>query len=50
VTGLRGVWRKNNVVMMDMCVSPNVALPLAVTMNDDDGKTSQQMALVEFRP
>jgi curli biogenesis system outer membrane secretion channel CsgG len=50
VTGLRGVWRKDNVVMMDMCVSPNVALPLAVTMNDDDGKSSHQLTLVEFRP
>jgi curli biogenesis system outer membrane secretion channel CsgG len=50
VTGLRGVWRKDNVVMMDMCVSPNVALPLAVTMNDDNGKSSQQVTLVEFRP
>lgn len=50
VSGLRGVWRKDNVVMMDMCVSPNVALPLAVTMNDDNGKSSQQVTLVEFRP
>ena len=50
VSGLRGVWRKNTVVMMDMCVSPQVALPLAVTMNDDDGKTAQQLTLVEFRP
>jgi curli biogenesis system outer membrane secretion channel CsgG len=50
VNGLRGVWRKDNVVMMDMCVSPNVALPLAVTMNDDNGKSSHQMTLVEFRP
>jgi hypothetical protein len=50
VSGLRGVWRKNNVVMLDMCVSPNVALPLAVTMNEEDGTTSHQMVLVEFRP
>lgn len=50
VSGLRGVWRKNNVVMMDMCVSPNVALPLAVMMNDEDGKSSHQMTLVEFKP
>lgn len=50
VTGLRGVWRKNNLVMMDMCVSPNVALPLAVTMNNEDGKSSSQLTLVEFRP
>lgn len=50
VSGLRGVWRQDNVVRLDMCVSPNVALPLAVTMNDDDGKASHQMTLVEFRP
>jgi len=50
VTGLRGVWRKDNAIMLDMCVSPSVALPLAVTMNDEDGKTSHQLKLVEFRP
>ncbi len=50
VSGLRGVWRKDNVVMMDVCVSPNVALPLSVTMSDEDGKSSQQLTLVEFRP
>ncbi len=50
VSGLRGVWRKNNAIMLDMCVSPNVALPLAVTMNEEGGTTSHQMVLVEFRP
>ncbi len=50
VSGLRGVWRKDNAIMLDMCVSPNVALPLAVTMNEEDGTTSHQMVLVEFRP
>jgi len=50
VSGLRGVWRKNGAIMLDMCVSPNVALPLAVTMNEEDGTTSHQMVLVEFRP
>lgn len=50
VSGLRGVWRKNDVVMLEMCVSPNVALPLAVTMNEEDGKTSHRLTLVEFRP
>ena len=50
VSGLRGVWRKDNVVMMDMCVSPNVGLPLAVMMTDDNGQSSQQLTLVEFHP
>ena len=50
VNGLRGVWRKNQKVMVDMCVSPNVGLPLAVTLNDDDGSSVTAMNLVEFRP
>lgn len=50
VSGLRGVLRQNQKVILDMCVSPNVALPLAVTMNDEDGSTSTSMKLVEFRP
>ncbi len=50
VSGLRGVWRKNNVVMMDVCVSPNVGLPLSIMMADDDGQNGQQMTLVEFHP
>ena len=37
-------------VSLDMCVSPNVALPLAVTLNDEDGSNSTVMKLVEFRP
>jgi hypothetical protein len=49
VSGLRGVWRSNNETRLDMCVSPNVALPLAVQMMGDDGET-WQMTLVEFRP
>jgi curli biogenesis system outer membrane secretion channel CsgG len=50
VSGLRGVWRKNDAVMMDMCVSPNVALPLAMVTADEDGTSTQQMTLVEFHP
>ena len=34
---------------MDMCVSPNVGLPLALTFNNDDGSMTA-MQLVEFRP
>ncbi|HWP36693.1 MAG TPA: hypothetical protein VNL18_03980 [Gemmatimonadales bacterium] len=49
VSGLRGVWRQNNETRLDMCVSPNVALPLAVTMLDEDGE-SYQLTLVEFTP
>lgn len=49
VNGLKGVLRQNRKVAMDMCVSPNVALPLATTYNADDGSTTA-MQLVEFRP
>ncbi|HEX9547994.1 MAG TPA: CsgG/HfaB family protein [Acidimicrobiales bacterium] len=49
VNGLKGVWRQNQKVAMDMCVSPNVALPLALTFNNDDGSMTA-MQLVEFRP
>lgn len=50
VSGARGVWREDQQVLMDMCVSPNVGLPLAVTFNGDDGSSSTAMQLVEFRP
>ena len=50
VQGLRGVMRQNTKLILDMCVSPNVALPLAVTLNDEDGSNSTVMKLVEFRP
>lgn len=50
VNGLRGVLRENQQVIIDMCVSPNVGLPLAVTMNDEDGRNGTTMKLVEFRP
>lgn len=50
VNGLRGVLRENEKVIIDMCVSPNVGLPLAVVMNDEDGSNGTTMKLVEFRP
>jgi len=34
---------------MDMCVSPNVGLPLTETFHSDDGSMTA-MQLVEFRP
>ncbi|MBI4419250.1 MAG: hypothetical protein HY560_00335, partial [Gemmatimonadetes bacterium] len=48
VNGLMTVVRENNKVAQQSCLSPNVALPLQVVMNDGD--TSTQMTLVEFRP
>lgn len=50
VSGLRGVLRQNDKVVIDMCVSPNVALPLAVAMHDSDGSTTTVSKLIEFRP
>ena len=50
VSGLRGILRQNDKPILDMCVSPNVALPLAVTMSDAGGGTTTAMKLVEFRP
>ena len=50
VQGLRGVWRKNDQVLIDLCVSPHIGFPLAVTFNDDDGETSYVLKLTEFRP
>lgn len=49
VSGVRGVWRQNQKSLMDMCVNPNVPLPLAITFSGDDGG-SVAMQLVEFRP
>jgi hypothetical protein len=48
VNGLLTVMRENNEVKSESCLSPNVPLPLAVTMKD--GKESTQMTLVEFKP
>lgn len=49
VSGVRGVWRQNQKSLMDMCVNPNVPLPLSVTFSADEGN-SVSMQLVEFRP
>ncbi len=49
VSGVRGIWRQNQKSLMDMCVNPNVPLPLAITFNGDEG-SSTSMQLVEFRP
>jgi hypothetical protein len=48
VSGLRGVMRQNDVPTLDMCVSPRVALPVAVKTTDGDDVTT--LTLVEFRP
>jgi hypothetical protein len=50
VQGLRGVLRQNNKVTMDLCVSPNVGFPLAVTMGDGSGLSSYGVKLTQFRP
>jgi len=51
VQGLRGVMRTNQVVM-EFCVSPNVGLPLAITMGYGSGSTgySYGLKLTQFRP
>ena len=50
VQGVRGVMRKNSTVVMDMCVSPNVGLPLSETFNNDDGSAHFTMTAIEFHP
>ena len=52
VQGLRGVLRQNDQIIMDLCISPNVGLPLAVTMGSGSGATSYSYAvkLTQFRP
>ena len=52
VQGLRGVMRQNEKIIMDLCVSPNVGLPLAVTMGSGSGSTdySYALKLTQFRP
>jgi curli biogenesis system outer membrane secretion channel CsgG len=49
VNGLMTVVRENNQQKSTSCLSPNVALPLEVVMNNDDDDVVQ-MTLVEFRP
>jgi curli biogenesis system outer membrane secretion channel CsgG len=50
VQGSHGVIRKNGNVVMDMCVAPNVGLPLAETFNNDNGSANFTMTAVEFHP
>lgn len=50
VQGAHGVMRKNGTVFMDMCVSPNVGLPLSETFNHDDGSANFTMTAIEFHP
>lgn len=53
VQGLRGVTRQNGVVLMDVCVAPNVGLPLAVTMGSRRSSTTgyvYALQLIQFRP
>ena len=50
VQGSHGVVRKNGVVVWDMCVAPNVGLPLAETFNNDNGSANFTMTAVEFHP
>ncbi len=50
VQGAHGVVRKNGVVVWDMCVAPNVGLPLAETFNNDNGSANFTMTAVEFHP
>jgi hypothetical protein len=49
VSGLLTVVRENNKVVQQTCLSPNVALPLQVMMNEENSD-GIQMTLVEFRP
>ena len=49
VNGLNSVMRENQEVKSESCLSPNVPLPLGVTLRD--GKSDMtEMKLVEFRP
>jgi hypothetical protein len=49
IQGLRGVWRQNQRARLEVCVSPQVALPLAVVFRDDNEEV-YRMTLVEYRP
>ena len=50
VQGVRGQMSKDAAVVMDMCVSPNVGLPLSETFNKDDGSANFSMTAIEFHP
>jgi curli biogenesis system outer membrane secretion channel CsgG len=52
VQGLRGMVRQNNQIIMDMCVSPNVGFPLALSMNAAAGSAvgyGYALKLTQFR-
>src|SRR5436309_2767520 len=52
VQGLRGVMRQNDQILMDLCIAPNVGLPLAVTTGYGSGATgySYALKLTQYRP
>jgi hypothetical protein len=49
VSGLNAVMRENQEVKMENCLSPNVPLPLSVTLHEGKNEYTE-MKLVEFRP
>jgi len=44
--------RQNDQIVMDLCISPNVGLPLAAAMGYGNGSTGYSYAvkLTQFRP
>ena len=42
--------RLNSKIVMDMCISPNVGFPLAVTMSDEGGSFTYALKVTQFRP
>lgn len=50
VQGVRGVTRKDETVVMDLCVAPNVGMPMSETINDEHGVTKFTATAVEFHP
>ena len=50
VSGLKGVWRKQQTVLVEMCVSPLVGLPLSVSLREEDGSSTTSVELTDFAP
>jgi len=50
--GLRGVMRQSDQILMDLCIAPNVGLPLAITTGYGSGSTgySYALKLTQYRP
>ena len=48
VKGKKGVWRENDKIKAEFCVATEVALPLSLILNDEDGK-SYEINLEEYR-